>query len=181
MVYIRPRICLGEWVTLTFFDFDIQTDHLISARQPDLIIINRKREIWILLSQLTTELKESEKKDRYHDIARELKIPWNMKVAGIPIVIDAVGTVTISKRSREHKNKRTSGDHPNYNIFEIGQNTEKSPGVLRKLVVTQTPVTDHQLTLRWKLSRSKMIIVIIISEIRGQVETTLTVKLLQHY
>ena len=28
-------------------------------------------------------------------------------------------------------NRRTSGDHPNYNITEIGQNTEKSPGYLR--------------------------------------------------
>ena len=35
-------------------------------------------------------------------------------------------------------NKRTSGDHPNYSIVEIGQNTEKSPGDLRRLAVTQT-------------------------------------------
>ena len=37
-------------------------------------------------------------------------------------------------------NKRTSGDHPNYSIVEIGQNTEKRPGDLRKLAVTQPPV-----------------------------------------
>ena len=42
------------------WDFDIQTDHLISARRPDLIIINnnKKREfakLWTLLSRLTTE------------------------------------------------------------------------------------------------------------------------------
>ena len=47
-------------------------------------------------------------------------------------------------------NKRTSGDHWNYNIVEIGQNTEKSPGYKRKLVVYQTPVKDHQLTLVFK-------------------------------
>ena len=45
---------------------------------------------------------------------------------------------------------RTSGDHPNYYIIEIGQNTEKSPGDLRKLTVTQTPAKDHQLILMWK-------------------------------
>ena len=44
-------------------------------------------------------------------------------------------------------NKTTSGDHSNYYIFENGQNTEKSPGVLRRFIVTQTPVKDHQLTL----------------------------------
>ena len=34
--------------------------------------------------------------------------------------------------------------HRNYCIIEIGQNTEKSPGDLRRLAVTQTPVKDHQ-------------------------------------
>ena len=44
-------------------------------------------------------------------------------------------------------NRRTSGDHPSYNIVEIGQNTEKNPGDLRRPVVTQIPVKDHQLKL----------------------------------
>ena len=42
------------------WDFDIQTDHLILARRPDLIIINKKRELAklsTLLSRLTTEQK----------------------------------------------------------------------------------------------------------------------------
>ena len=47
-------------------------------------------------------------------------------------------------------NKRLSGDHPNYNINRIGQNTEKSPGDLRRLAITQTPVKGHQLTLMRK-------------------------------
>ena len=40
------------------WDFDIYTDHLISARRLDLIIINKKREtakLSTLLSRLTTE------------------------------------------------------------------------------------------------------------------------------
>ena len=44
-------------------------------------------------------------------------------------------------------NKRTSGDHPNDSIIESGKNTEKSPGDLRRLAVTQTPVRIHRLTL----------------------------------
>ena len=44
-------------------------------------------------------------------------------------------------------NKTTSGDHFNYSIVEIGQNYKKSPGDLRRLAVTQTPVENHQLTL----------------------------------
>ena len=40
------------------------------------------------------KLKESEKKDKYVDLSRELEKLWNMKVAVIPIVIGALGTVT---------------------------------------------------------------------------------------
>ena len=61
---------------------------------------------------------------------------WNMKVMVIPIVI---GT-----RTGGHGNNGTSGDYTNYSIF---QDTEKSPGDLRKLAATQTPGKNHQLTL----------------------------------
>ena len=40
------------------------------------------------------KLKENEKKDKYLDLARELKNLWNMKVMFITIVIDTFGTVT---------------------------------------------------------------------------------------
>ena len=40
------------------------------------------------------KLKECEKKDKYLDLARELKKQWNMKVIIIPIVIGAFCTVT---------------------------------------------------------------------------------------
>ena len=35
-------------------------------------------------------------------------------------------------------------------IIEDGQNTEKIPGDLRRLAVTQAPVKYNQLTLTWK-------------------------------
>ena len=40
------------------------------------------------------KLKESEKKNKYLDIARELKKLWNMEVTVTPIVIGDFGTVT---------------------------------------------------------------------------------------
>ena len=46
----------------------------------------------------------------------------------------------------DRKNSR-GVDHLNYSIVEIGQDTEKSPGDLRRLVVTQKPVINHRLTL----------------------------------
>ena len=48
----------------------------------------------IILVDHRVKLKESEKKDKYLDLARELKKIWNMKVMVIPIVISALGTNT---------------------------------------------------------------------------------------
>ena len=61
-----------------------------------------------------------------------------MKVTVIPIVIGSLGTITkgLIKRLEDFEKKRTSGDHPNYCIIEISENTEKSPGDFRGLAVT---------------------------------------------
>ena len=39
-------------------------------------------------------MKESEKRDKYLDLARELRKLWNIKATVMPIVIGALGTVT---------------------------------------------------------------------------------------
>ena len=53
-------------------------------------------------ANLRINLKESEKKDKYLDLARELKKLWNMKVTIVPIVIGMLGTITkwLLKRPR---------------------------------------------------------------------------------
>ena len=56
----------------------------------------------------------------------------------------------INTGTRGLGNMRTSWDHPNYSAIKIGLNTEKSPGDLRRLAVTQIPVKNHPLTLVWK-------------------------------
>ena len=54
--------------------------------------------------------------------------------------------------------KKTSGNHPNYSITEIGKNTEKSSGDSRRLAVTQTPMRYHRLTQVWKTRKGVTII-----------------------
>ena len=72
-----------------------------------------------------------------------------MKVTIVPIVIDSLGTVTkgLLKGLEDLEVSRSGGDYPNGSIAEDGQNTETSPGDLRRLAVTQTPVKNHQLIL----------------------------------
>ena len=81
------------------WDFNIQTDHLIPARRPDLTIINKKKRACKIVdfavpADRRIKLKECEKRDKYIYVARELKKLWNMQVKIIPIVIGAFGIVT---------------------------------------------------------------------------------------
>ncbi len=81
------------------WNFNIQTDQLIPARRPDLIIINKKKRIcktvdFAVPADHRINLNESEKKDKYLDLAKELKKLWNMKITIVPIVIGALGTIT---------------------------------------------------------------------------------------
>ena len=55
------------------WDFDVHTDHLIFARRPDLIIINKKIIDFAVPADHRINLKECEKKDKYLDLAGELK------------------------------------------------------------------------------------------------------------
>ena len=45
------------------------------------------------------------------------------------------------------RNRRKNGDLQNYNIVKIGEHTEKSPGDLSRLTITQNSVQDNQLKL----------------------------------
>ena len=63
------------------------------------MILNKKKRIYrivdfVLPVDHRSKLKENEKKDKYQDLTRYLVTLRNMKVTVIPIVIDAIGTVT---------------------------------------------------------------------------------------
>ena len=74
------------------------------ARRPDLIIINKKKRKkkkrickivdFAVPTDHRINLKECEKKDKYLNLARELKKLLNMKVTIVLIVIGAFGTIT---------------------------------------------------------------------------------------
>ena len=151
---LNPAPVLENNTHKHLWDFYIYTDHLISARRPDLIIINKKKRNCKIVdfavpADHRIKLKECEKKDKYFDLARGLK--KTMEHEG--------GNCTNRDWCLWYSNQRivkgtgglgcwrTSGGHPNYSIIENAQNTEKSPVDLRRLTVTQTPVKSHQLKL----------------------------------
>ena len=140
------------------WDFNIQMDHLIPARRPSLIIINnKKREFaktvgFAVPADHRINLKECEKKDKYLDLARELKKQWNKKVTIVPIVIGALGTIT-------------KGLLKGLEDLEFGGRVEtiqmtallRTARILRRVLETWRDLLslrlqwkNHQLTLPWK-------------------------------
>ena len=80
-----------------------------------------------------------------------------MKVTVIPIVIGALDTVT--KRLLQTLEDLEIRCVETIQTTEIGQNTEKSPGDLRRLAVTQIPVKNLLLMLVGKILKRKKIII----------------------
>ena len=90
---------LTMWTNELLWDFNIQMDHLISARRPDLVNINQKKRTYrivdfAVLADLRERSKESENKKNTWTLLKEMKKFLNMKVTFISIVIRALGTVT---------------------------------------------------------------------------------------
>ena len=141
----NPESVLEYDIHELLWDFDKQMDHLISARRPDHIIIYKNKELaklWTLLyGWPQSKIEKNEKLDKYLDLARELKetvenesdnytnCNWCFWYSHRRII----------KGTGRLDNNMTSGNRSNYYIIEIGQNTEKCPGNLRRLVI-QTPV-----------------------------------------
>ena len=74
----NPAAVLENDTHKLLWDFDVQMDHLISARRPDLIVINEKKKTWKIVyfpvaADRRIKLEESEKTDKYLDLVRELK------------------------------------------------------------------------------------------------------------
>ena len=79
----NPAPVLEKDTHKLLWDFNIQTDNPISARRPDLIIINKKKRTCKIVDYAVPadhriNQMECEKKNKYLDLARELKKLWNM-------------------------------------------------------------------------------------------------------
>ena len=129
------------------WDFDIHTDNLISARRPDITIINKKKEnLSTLLSRLTTEWNWKKVKRRISTST----LLENWKKQTIEHEGDDYSNcdwcfVTVIKGLSEGTGGLgswcLSGLYPNDSFIENGQNIEESPRDLRGLL---------SLKLQWK-------------------------------
>ena len=90
----KPESLLKNETHKIFYDLEIPTDYLILARRPDLVMIHKKNTRkkkqkkkknlpsgdFAFLADHRVKIKEREKKNKYLDLARELRKQRNIKV-----------------------------------------------------------------------------------------------------
>ena len=82
------------------WDINIQCDHVIEARRPDIVIIDKRRQNGIIVDIAVpadgrVHEKEREKVEKYQELRREIGRLWQLKnVKVVPVVIGALGSVT---------------------------------------------------------------------------------------
>ena len=92
------------------------------------------------------------KADNYLDLARELKKTMEHEDDGATNCSWCAWNdpQILGKGAERFRNRRTSYDHQNCDIVGVGSNTEKIPGDLRRITITQTPVKYNQPALALK-------------------------------
>ena len=81
----EPRSILENEDYNILYDFSIQTDHVIEARRPDLVVVDKKERSCKVIDfavpgDTRIEEKEKDRKGKYQDLGRELQKMWNVKV-----------------------------------------------------------------------------------------------------
>ena len=81
------------------WDFTIQTDSEIHHRRPDIVIQKKKAKETIIVDiavpgDSNVLQKETEKYEKYQDLAREIKRIWKSRTKVVPVVVGALGSVS---------------------------------------------------------------------------------------
>ena len=79
--------------------FTIQTDGEIHHRRPDIVIQKKKAKKTIIVDiavpgDSNVRQKETEKYEKYQDLAREIKRIWKSRTKVVPVVVGALGSVS---------------------------------------------------------------------------------------
>ena len=144
MVYTQPGNRPGEWDT-TFFEI-----LRYKAKRPDLVIIDIKKNL--ANSGQCHPGRAQREHERKRKERQVLKPYWKIRKSNGTRKWCCNGCArddpqNLSKRAARIRNRRTITDHSNYSI-KIGQNTEKSPGDLRRLAAKVSTLLSRRINLK---------------------------------
>ncbi|TWW76591.1 hypothetical protein D4764_13G0012530 [Takifugu flavidus] len=81
------------------WDFQIQTDKMVVANQPDTLVVGKHRKTVGVIdvaipSDSNIRKKEHAKLEKYQGLKEEMERMWGMKATVVPVVIGTLGVVT---------------------------------------------------------------------------------------
>ena len=97
-----PLGCMENDTIKLLWDINVQCDHVIEARRPDIILVDKENKVCTIIDvavpgDIRVGEKETEKVEKYQDLKREIAKIWKMKeVKVVPIVVGALGSVSRS-------------------------------------------------------------------------------------
>ena len=93
----EPESALENEDYKILWDFSIQTDHVIEAWRPDLVLVDKKeRSCKVIDFSVPGDSrieKEKDKIEKYQGLGRELQKIWNVKLKIIPLVVGSLGAI----------------------------------------------------------------------------------------
>ena len=80
------------------WDLSIQTNHVIEACRPDLVVVDKNKRSCKIIDfavpgDSRIEEKEKDKIEKYQDLGRELRKIWNVKVKITPLVVGCLDAI----------------------------------------------------------------------------------------
>ncbi|XP_076747360.1 uncharacterized protein LOC101485988 [Maylandia zebra] len=93
-----PRVVENDRAKI-LWDFQIQTDKMVVANQPDIVVVDKQKKTAVVIdvavpNDSNIRKKEHEKLEKYQGLREELERMWRVKVTVVPVVIGALGAVT---------------------------------------------------------------------------------------
>ena len=100
----KPEVLMENNKCKILWDFTVQTDHEIYGRRPDIILVQKDKNLCQIIDFVCPnngrlDNKELGKTEHYQDLAQELRKIWNMKAKVIPLVVGSIGTAPINLRN----------------------------------------------------------------------------------
>ena len=95
----KPEPVLENDAYKLLYDFNIMTDKKITARRPDIVIVNKGQRKTTLIDiacpcDRNVNDKEMENVEKCQDLKIELQRLWNTSVEVVPIVVGALGAIS---------------------------------------------------------------------------------------
>ncbi|TWW65014.1 hypothetical protein D4764_22G0006610 [Takifugu flavidus] len=93
-----PKVLENKQVKI-LWDFQIQTDKMVVANQPDIVVVDKHQKTVVVIDvaipgDSNIRKKVHEKLEKYQGLKEEIERMWGMKTTVVPVVIGTLGAVT---------------------------------------------------------------------------------------